>query len=480
MIITLERTLAMRDDTEFPVTSLPTYARSLCLSVHESIGVPIPMVAMNMLGIASTALGGGAYTELIRRRRTSPNLYVLISAPSGLGKSACYNTLCKPLNSCEKLLIEKWQESKLLAQAEVNILNQELTRFKKAISKGGATDDLRSEWVKCEKKLAKAKQRTSEESRPWIMLNDFTEESLGVSCSHQPHQALGVHTPEGRGFFKIIMGRYGSNGATAENIFLAGFTGDDCKVTRLSRAAISVKPCLTLLVAVQDDVFRRALDDYTFTESGLFPRCLIYRCMERVKPRQGNPPPVDPCLIASWNEKITCLVENYRHSSSQIEFVYSDKAALAIHREANRELDRNRKRSDVHDAYAARYGENLIKVCMVLHSLCYGASSHSKRIVLPTVKHGIKIMRWMRKEQVRLLGHIERDAINSLKDRVLSLMQESGGDYITLRKLRNSHNISHDDCSLLDNHFSYFRVEQSTPGKKGGRPSMRLTYTDPD
>ena len=86
----------------------------------------------------------------------------------------------------------------------------------------------------------------------------------------------------------------------------------------------------------------------------------------------------------------------------------------------------------------------------------------------------------MRKEQVRLLGHIERDAINSLKDRVLSLMQESGGDYITLRKLRSSHNISHDDCSLLDNHFSYFRVEQSTPGKKGGRPSMRLTYTDPD
>jgi hypothetical protein len=474
-----QEALAEEEDVaeEFPIASLPREVRNLCLSAQASLGLPMPLIALNALGIASTALGGGAYSELIQGRKTLGNAYVLISAPSGIGKSACYKVLSQPLEDCEKEQVKLWEESRLQAQSEVSLLKHDLVSLKKALSKEGKSEDLMQQWHECEKQLASAERRASKASRPCITVNDFTEEALLVCASHQQHQAVGIHTPEGRAFFKIIMGRYGGNGATAETILLAGFSGDACKVTRLSRESAIVCPVLSLVVAVQDDVFRTALSDTTFTESGLFPRCLIYRSFERIKPGSEFPPPIDAVLLERWNSKVIALIAAYRYAQTPQEFVFTQEATKAIYIESNWALEKGAGFSTVHDAYNARYGENLTKICMILHAMAYGEESHTKDVAIGTVRHGVNIMRWVRLQQEQLLGDAERSALSALKERVVSLVEDADGS-ITLRKLKNSHGITLQDCDLLVKKFSCFKVTHPKSGKKGGRPSPCLIYDE--
>lgn len=462
----------------FPITSLPGDVRALCHSAHESLGVAMPIVAMNVLGITSTALGGGVYAELVSGQKTLPNSFLLIISQSGTGKSKCYSTLNKPLQEAEDKQVKLWLERRAAAQADMNLLKHRRTDLRKKISKEPDSKDLERAWHELERDLESATQKASKESRPWFTINDFTEEALGVSCFHQKHQALGVHTAEGRNFFKIIMGRYGGNGATAENILLAGYSGDECKVTRLNREPISLRPCLSLLVAVQDDVFRRALNDTTFTESGLFPRCLIYRSLERIQPRTQTPPPIEQVCLDNWHKRITELITAYRFADKPVKIKLSKKASADLHSEANREIEKLRDHSQVHDAYAARYGENLIKITLILHALIHGENAHLNTVQSRTVGDAIKIMRWFRKQQTLLLGEAERDSLNILRDRVLQIMSDAERKWISLRDLKNSHGITKENCDLLAQKFSSFEIKNLKSGNKGGRPSMRLIFND--
>ena len=47
---------------------------------------------------------------------------------------------------------------------------------------------------------------------------------------------------------------------------------------------------------------------------------------------------------------------------------------------------------------------------------------------------------------------------------------------ITLRKLKNSHGVTRQDCELLVREIPGFKVINPKSGKKGGGPSPRLTY----
>ena len=85
----------------FPMNTLPDHIAAMVRSVATVYGVPEVMPAVCALAMLSAALGKGLRIASGRGRQTMGNIFVLISADSGTGKSSVLRILREPLDIIE-------------------------------------------------------------------------------------------------------------------------------------------------------------------------------------------------------------------------------------------------------------------------------------------------------------------------------------------------------------------------------------------
>lgn len=83
----------------FPILALPPVLREMVCSVADGHGLPVVMPAAIALAMVSAALGKGLRIASGRGRKTMGNLFVLLSAASGSGKSVAMGKLPRSLRS---------------------------------------------------------------------------------------------------------------------------------------------------------------------------------------------------------------------------------------------------------------------------------------------------------------------------------------------------------------------------------------------
>jgi hypothetical protein len=159
----------------FPTTLLPRVMREIIQHTAKIHNVPEALPACCALGVISGAIGAGLLIGSGANLITLGNIYILIGAPSGAGKSIVSKELMAPLKELETDLQDECEQNKgkKIRAQKVKLMARQ-KGIEKAISNGKKGDchdkDL-------EEILSQLTQLESEKP-PRIIVEDITAEKL--------------------------------------------------------------------------------------------------------------------------------------------------------------------------------------------------------------------------------------------------------------------------------------------------------------
>lgn len=129
----------------FPTDCLPRVVAALVKTVALLCRVPEALVGCCALGVLSAAIGAGLAVMSGKRRKTRGNLFVVIGALSGTGKTEVLRLIAKPLHEHEARLVEAWKSTtNEQQQAERKMLEAQLKQLEKRAIKANTDSELAS------------------------------------------------------------------------------------------------------------------------------------------------------------------------------------------------------------------------------------------------------------------------------------------------------------------------------------------------
>src|ERR1035441_6738096 len=198
------------DRGSLPTQALPPAVRDVVKAVSETHRVPESLAACCALAVTSAAIGKGLKVSSIPGMSAPANLYLMVGARSGTGKSVVFETLTKPIKDCEKRLTDEWRNRH---QPDAN---------------AEETDEQSEE----PERVGNGEAR---EAAPALVCENITSEALAMALSSN-HECLASMSADARDVMAIVSGRYGGRGDEA--LYLKAFSEDTCVINRASRPAI--------------------------------------------------------------------------------------------------------------------------------------------------------------------------------------------------------------------------------------------------
>jgi len=163
-------------NARFPIEVLPPALRALCAECARVLSVPIAMPAMCGLAVASAALGAKLRVRSVLGKMTSANIFALIAAESGTGKSETHRVFIAPFEACQSAAQKHWREQVLPnAKAASRILDMQIKNLEKKVKAGADTGALQSQLTELERNLGEARTKMKQ---PFFIGSDFTTAKL--------------------------------------------------------------------------------------------------------------------------------------------------------------------------------------------------------------------------------------------------------------------------------------------------------------
>ncbi len=167
----------------FPLDCLPGIAREMAEELARvTTSQNLPIAVACVLGILSAALGAGLELSTGGERRTRGNLFILVIAESGTGKTEAYMLAAVPFEAAEAAAIDDFEKhTKPGLLAELRVAKAQAKKLEKAVaeSKDGACPALES-FRKAEQEIADLEKRI--DATPRLRASDVTKEELAVTC----------------------------------------------------------------------------------------------------------------------------------------------------------------------------------------------------------------------------------------------------------------------------------------------------------
>jgi replicative DNA helicase len=210
----------------------------------------------------------------VERPSKYANIYALLGAESGTGKSVVRDDLCNPILDAQTEILDKFlKEETPELEAERKLLEREIQDIMKEKAPDLAEDTRQLRLTDLFKRQAELDDKLESACR--LVASDFTSEALGKLLASSGEQ-MAVLSDEGGIALYNMMGRY-TKGDMTDDIFLSM-----CKtvshhiVDRATRPPIVLKaPCVTLLLMVQPDLLNKAFTDERLLIGGFLARCFF-------------------------------------------------------------------------------------------------------------------------------------------------------------------------------------------------------------
>jgi Protein of unknown function (DUF3987)/CHC2 zinc finger len=450
----------------FPLQRLPPLVEAMAKEVCETERVPESLVGSCALGILSASIGAGLVVQSGSNRVTRGNIYLLVSAESGSGKSETFRHIAKPFRQFEMDRIQRWKEQdRPDAIAMRQLLEVDIKRCKRKYEKQ-RDDDIGEEVKKFEREMEELEERLHP---PTLSCEDVTTEKLADLLSKNDEQLASL-SADALSIVNILLGRYNKLDRTDEALYLKAFSGDPCVVHRMSRDPISLEsPCLTALWLTQPDKLQSLLDERSLNEGGLIPR--ILPCHTDCEPREigTNPPSISISVEKAYAGLIFCLLETYRLADERFTIVATSEALQALN--DHHDAIVKRRRGELRDvtSYAARWNEQAWRIAVCLHAGTHGSQAHEQPVSLETAQRAIALADWFAAEQLRILnaGRTQRKFDRLQKLTELIVQQYNGA--ATLRALQRNNGFEPTETRELVAKFPQALVIERH--ETGGRPS---------
>ena len=448
-----ESRMSRRDDDSFddptlqpfPIECLPGAAGQMARAIAECERVPLSLSCCCVLGIGSASIGVGFSVRSGPQRTTRGNLYIVVSAQSGTGKSESYRHAARPFHEYEQKIVEEWMNTSLpKLQAERDALDEEYKQAKKEISKE-KDDALHAEiQARMEKNRARMLALERELQSPVLWCEDVTVERLAVILQNRGEVIASLSADAGN-IVNNLLGRYNKLDRTDEGIYLKAYSGDYCRVDRVGRAPVCLQhPCVTALWLTQPDKLDVLLGERSLTEGGLIPRLLPCHSNCQPEPIPENPTVIPTNIAEAYGELIRVLLTAYRLNDKPI-VLEPDPEVMELFREHHNALV-SRRKGDLKDVtiFVARWTEQAWRISVVLHALRHGAEAHLHTVSAETARDAIRIADWFAAQQLNILSGGRMKARQDKRNAVIRLL-EGLPEGITAREVQRARIVGNAD-----------------------------------
>jgi hypothetical protein len=405
------------DSSRFPTEVLPPWMAEMVQAVAKAVQVPDALTACCALAAVSASVGKGLMIQSGGHRTTRGNIYIVVGARSGQGKSESFRPIISPFFEIQQELMQQWNAERSSRLAKRFVLDAQIRKLGSEVLK---TDDPTSITDELARLMAKRDQLAAEPRQ--LICEDVTSQRLEKLLSAN-NEVIFSASSEAGSVLNNLLGRYSGSKYTDENIYVKAFSGDPCRVDRIGRETVTLEsPCLTALWLMQPTKLNAMFAQQSFSEGGLLPR--IMPCQVETEPAKAGRDvyAIDAPLRDKWLGLILDLFEAYHYRNGQPFVVVPAEAAMVSIRHHFDMIAERRcaELADV-DIYAVRWGEWVWRLSVVLHAGKYGAESHHHQVTSDCVEGAILLADWFSEQQLEILARSRSSARKDKEKAVLEL-----------------------------------------------------------
>ena len=389
---------------------------------------PEPLAGCCVLGILSASIGAGLQVPSQPDKVARANLYIIVSMPSGTGKSETFRPVAEPFFAFERDMVEQWQADVLPGlEAEADLLKKEIETLLKKLGKGksGAErEEIRRELAT--KKKAMAKATAGIENPPRLCCEDVTSQQLAAMLQQNQEQLASL-SPDAGNIVNILLGQYNKLDRTDDNIYVKAWSGDNCRVDRKgSKPVLLQKPCLAALWLVQPDKVNTLLAEKSLTEGGLLPRPLMCQPNAEHRPIVRGAEGIPADTVNAWALLVGKLIKTFRMASATITLKLAPEVLQLMDAHCNEIVERM-NHADLRDVttFAARWNEQAWRIAVCLHAGLHGEDAGERMLAADTAASAIALADWFAGEQLRILARGRHAARRAKRDEVLALLTDT-------------------------------------------------------
>ena len=466
----------------FPTECLPDLMASMVRESAASSLTPESLPGASALGVVAAAIGSGLEMSSGGDRRCRGNLFLLCIAESGTGKDLAFRPIVQPLNDVEAEAHAVFEEdTRPQLEAELQLAVADMERSKKDLKKCG--DDIDREATVRDLRDAQRRKNDIEKriaAIPILVFTEPTREGLSETLSLQAGEASACMTPESRGVFSVLGGRYTGGQSTDEDLYCMAYSGTAHAERRKGCPPVSLRnPCLTILWMLQPDKATEILAEESLCASGLLPRFLMFDSGAEAEQMPEELPRITPETRSAWHALIEGLAKAYRLDGGPFE-VKTAPEVFPLMRDYENKARRARNKREGGDMadvapFVARWAEQAWRLSLVLHAAEHGDEAHKHVLQLRTAENAIAITNWFIDRQLALI-HGER--MNRLRRKVEGLVDLLKRDYngsANLGELSKRNGWAGEDVRDFARKFPELLKLEAHKPKGGGRPTDRVS-----
>lgn len=265
----------------FPVEALPVWLRAMVCALADACQTPVDLAAALALPLVGGALAHRVVADAARWCEP-PNLYTVIVADSGEGKSSVFGPMLRPVYDAQRDARERGADDRRRALTARKILTARVDSLTTRVAKGDAapaeldalTEELDALHVPAEPL--------------YVVGGDATPEALALTLAEHGER-LAIADPEGGAFSTLTGVRYAKNGGANLDLLLKAVKGESVDVRRVGAPPVSLRsPLLSLALCVQPRVWHEAVSNPDLGARGFLPRMLVVWPESRVGQRSHD------------------------------------------------------------------------------------------------------------------------------------------------------------------------------------------------
>jgi hypothetical protein len=458
----------------FPIEALPRIFREPVEEVMRHYRVPALMPGTCALVINSAAIGRGVVVKS-NVRRTYANLYAVIGAKSGTGKTVVFDEFMAPLEAIQREMLDDFKdEDKPRTEVELKLVQaevQRLLKFKQSKQEPDLAEDARRERLgELLQQQADLEDKLETGLRLWCV--DFTSEALGVLLANNNEQ-IAVLSDEGGLALHNMLGRYTKGVITDDILLCKAKSVNGTAVDRIGREPLILRlPCVSLLLLVQPDLLRMAFSNERLLIGGFLARCLAADSrMEILYEDENTLREVDPAIMEGWNQHIRGLVKSFRFAQEPY-WISVQEEVRPLSREFHNDIvDQIRGGLCDVDSFAVRWVERAWEIALNLHVGLYGIECYKHPLSKETFANAIVIAKYFADRQLEVLNAMRIKASSDSRDRLKEILETNDRNPVTFRDLKRRHGLDREEVlNTVKNHPEVFGVAELRR-QSGGTPS---------
>lgn len=397
-------------ESPFPTDTLPPPIAAMVRAVSEIHHVPEVMAALIALTMVSAALGKGLHIASARGRRTMGNLYSLISAASGTGKSLVLRILRAPLDAL---------------QADL----------KEAATSGGnmpPTPTYPTEGSEGSEGLL-----TLPRPARRLICSEVTGPALAKLLAENQETTLNTTAEAGN-----LLNEASKSASALGQLLLKAYSGDQVEIDRISRKRPIMldQPCIAVCWLCQPHRLETFLASDRLLEDGLLARFLVVHSKAKMAPMHKEDKTIPVGVSDGYAGVIRALFEAYGlQANGDLTVDTSDEASAVLRAYYNLNVERWNAEEGCLLCCIARWTEQAWKLTLVLHAATHGANAHRVAVERETAERAVALQEWFAGQQVRIVQGSTRQKEVDRLEKLCRLLSETPSCAMTLRDLQNSH-----------------------------------------